>query len=57
MQTRPLTYFTFWVNYQLGGRNPVGYHIVNIALHLLAVWLLWRTLDRLVNSRAGELYL
>ncbi|MEO7652635.1 MAG: hypothetical protein ABIZ80_19420, partial [Bryobacteraceae bacterium] len=33
-QTRPLTYFTFWMNYQLGGRNPAGYHAVNLLLHL-----------------------
>jgi hypothetical protein len=53
LQTRPLTYFTFWLNYQIGGRNPVGYHAVNIALHLLVVWLLWRTLERLLSARAA----
>jgi hypothetical protein len=53
LQTRPLTYLTFWLNYQIGGRNPIGYHAVSIALHLLAVWLLWRTLDRLLSARAA----
>jgi protein O-mannosyl-transferase len=47
LQTRPLTWFTFWLNYQIGGEAPVGYHAVNIALHLLSVWLLWGTLPRL----------
>ena len=28
-QIRPFTYLTFWANYQLGGRNPIGYHLVN----------------------------
>jgi tetratricopeptide (TPR) repeat protein len=44
VQTRPLTYFTFWLNYQLGGRNPVGYHAVNLVLHLAAVLLLYDVL-------------
>ena len=30
IQTRPLTYFTFWLNYQLGGENPAGYHVLSL---------------------------
>jgi uncharacterized membrane protein len=44
LQTRPLTWFTFWINFQLGGRNPAGYHAVSLALHLAAVWLVYATL-------------
>ena len=43
-QTRPLTYLTFWLNFQLGGENPVGYHALNLALHAAAVWLLYECL-------------
>ncbi len=34
-QTRQLTYLTFFLNYRLGGANPVGYHAVSLLLHLL----------------------
>ncbi|MDQ2945773.1 MAG: hypothetical protein M3Y27_07500, partial [Acidobacteriota bacterium] len=37
LDIRPLTYFTFWINHELGGQNPVGYHAVNLGLHLVAV--------------------
>src|SRR5581483_4170435 len=47
-QTRPLTYFTFWLNYQLGGRDPLGYHLVNLALHAAAVLLAYECLRRLL---------
>jgi hypothetical protein len=53
LETRPLTYFTFWLNYQLGGRNPVGYHAVNLALHLVSVLLLWNVLSRMIPRRAA----
>lgn len=53
LQTRPLTYFTFWLNYQLGGQNAAGYHAVNIALHLIAVWLLYRLIARLSCPRVA----
>jgi protein O-mannosyl-transferase len=52
-QTRPLTYLTFWLNYQAGGQNPLGYHAVNLALHLAAVWLLYEALRRLVPREAA----
>jgi hypothetical protein len=53
LETRPLTYLTFWMNYELGGRSPVGYHAVNLALHLAAVLLLWDVLSRMVPRKAA----
>ena len=47
-ETRPLTFFTFWINRQLGGQNPAGYHALNLALHLAAVLLLYECLRRLL---------
>jgi protein O-mannosyl-transferase len=32
---RPLLMFTFWLNYQNGGIDPFGYHLVNVFLHFL----------------------
>lgn len=33
--SRYVAYLTFAINYELGGTNPGGYHIVNIAIHAL----------------------
>lgn len=52
-QTRPLTYFTFWANYQLGGVNPAGYHAVNLALHMVSTFLVLLCLRRLIPPRAA----
>ena len=52
-QTRPLAYFTFWLNQQIGGGDPLGYHLFNLALHLGAVMLAWQCLRRLLGERAG----
>mgnify|MGYP006241330023 FL=1 len=35
LHSRPLTSFTLVLNYAVGELNAVGYHIVNIAIHLL----------------------
>jgi Flp pilus assembly protein TadD len=36
-QGRQLTYQTFHWNYQIGGTNPFGYHLVNLLIHLANV--------------------
>jgi len=48
LQTRPLTEFTFWVSYQLGGgASPAGFHAWNLALHALNSLLVWQVLKRM----------
>jgi len=54
-QTRPLTYLTFWFNLHTSGRDPVGYHALNLALHLGAVLLAYECLRRLIPTRAALL--
>jgi tetratricopeptide (TPR) repeat protein len=53
LQTRPLTYFTFWVNRQLGAGDPLGYHLFNLLFHVGAVLLAWECLRRLLPERVA----
>jgi tetratricopeptide (TPR) repeat protein len=54
-QTRPLTNLTFWFNYQTGGGDPLGYHLLNLLLHLAAVLLAYECLTRLLGEPAAAL--
>ena len=46
-QYYPLTATTFWLDYHLWGFWTLPYHLENLLLHLLAVFLFWRLLTRL----------
>ena len=51
-QTRPLTWFTFWLNYQAVGRDPWLWHTANLALHVACALILYRLLLRLLPQAA-----
>ncbi|MCI5196569.1 MAG: hypothetical protein D3919_10135 [Candidatus Electrothrix sp. AW5] len=45
---RPIPCLTFGLNWYFGQDNVLGYHIVNIAIHILTAWLLFLTLRLLL---------
>ncbi len=42
-----LSTFGFWLEWLVWGKNPAGYHLVNMALQVLSAVLIWRLLARL----------
>ena len=52
-QTRPLTWFTFWLNYRLSGTGPWSYHALNVLLHVAAVAAGHSVFRRVVGSSAA----
>jgi protein O-mannosyl-transferase len=48
---RPVACLSFAMNWYVGGSNPVGYHLVNIAIHVSNAFLLFVIILQLLTSR------
>ena len=48
--SRPFLFFTFALNYKLSGLNVLGYHIVNLILHVLTAFVLYLILAKTIAS-------
>ncbi len=48
---RPLQDVWLWLNYHMFGFAPAGWHLTMIAVHLIAVWLVFRIARELTDSR------
>lgn len=48
--SRPLAYFSFALNWYWGQDNVTGYHVVNIAVHILTAFFLFLTISLLLQT-------
>jgi hypothetical protein len=51
---RPLTTLSYLVNWSVlgGGGSPLGYHLLNVLLHMVNVWFVYRLAQRILPSAA-----
>lgn len=52
-QYYPVIHSSFWLEHKLWGLHPLGFHAVNVLLHALNAWLVWRVARRLGFSETA----
>ncbi|BDU51109.1 ArnT family glycosyltransferase [Haliovirga abyssi] len=54
--SRRLVYFTFAINYKLGGLNPIGYHIVNFIIHFFSALFVYLISKNIISKTKLKTY-
>ena len=49
LERRFIGYLSLWANYQVGGLDPLGYHVVNILIHIINSLLVFVLVLRLIR--------
>ena len=50
LASRGVAFLTFALNYRFGGLDPVGFHLVNIALHIGSSWFVFLIMRRILRE-------
>jgi tetratricopeptide (TPR) repeat protein len=53
---RPIVNLSFAINYAMGGLSETGYHIANIAVHIICALLLFGIVRRTLEKRSGGVF-
>ena len=56
MGWRQVLFFSYGLNYYLGGLNPYGYHAVNLFLHIINVFLVYFIIRELAGRHRSSTY-
>ncbi|HTS30433.1 MAG TPA: tetratricopeptide repeat protein [Bryobacteraceae bacterium] len=51
---RPVLFFTYYLNAQIGDGNPYSFHVVNVLIHLVSTGLIFLIVRRLLEWRRRE---
>lgn len=54
--SRRFVYFTFAINYKLGGLNPIGYHIVNFIIHFFSALFVYLISKNIISKTKLKSY-
>ena len=51
---RPMLMFSYWINFQMSGRDPATYHAVNLLLHVLNSILVFVLISRILRFQSVD---
>ena len=52
----PLTTLTYLIEYKCYGLNPLPYHLLNVLLHLLNTWLVFKLTEKLSGKKMNAIF-